>query len=100
MFELCRYESMEADADASTAIEPPKTWEAHNIEPWLVAQVVHIYSAAITIIHVDVDLFSQGFDRFADCFLAPYLKADAKEQRGCRFPAQPHCRITAPRPIR
>lgn len=91
---------MEADADAFTAIEPPKTWDAHNIEPWLVAQVVHIYSGSIKTIHVDVDLFAQGFDRFVISFLAPYLKANAKEQRGCHVHAQPHRRIAPPRPRR
>lgn len=77
-FEPCRYETMEADTDASTVVEPPKTWEAHDIEPWLVAQVLHIYSDSIKNIHVDVDLFAQGFDRCVYNLPAPYLKANAK----------------------
>lgn len=56
---------VEASAQSAANIQPPATWQEHDVGVWLGVQAADIHSAQP--LDVDADLFSQGFDRSAPC---------------------------------
>lgn len=63
---ICRYEKVDASESASN-VEAPPSWGADDVEAWLRVQAESVNTAhtqGVTI-NVDMDLFSQGFDRSA-----------------------------------
>jgi hypothetical protein len=56
-----RYDTVEASAQATEHVEPPKSWSECDLESWLVAHTADIHSGKT--VDVEADLFEQGFDR-------------------------------------
>ncbi|KAJ7214255.1 acetyl-CoA synthetase-like protein [Mycena haematopus] len=60
------YETIEASGNAANETEPPSSWSAENLEPWL---QVHASLVADRDIRGGRDLFDQGFDSLNATFL-------------------------------
>ncbi|KAE9406882.1 putative aminoadipate reductase [Gymnopus androsaceus JB14] len=60
------YETIESNSGGDS-IEPPKSWEVADIQPWLVGQISDILSAEAPAI--TADLFENGFDSLSATIL-------------------------------
>jgi hypothetical protein len=58
---LPRYETVDSNTGANS-VEPPKSWKAVDLHPWLVYQISDILSTEAP--GTAVDLFDNGFDRY------------------------------------
>ncbi|KAJ6472842.1 putative aminoadipate reductase [Mycena vitilis] len=60
------YETIESSGNAASDIEPPSSWAAADLEPWLATHATMIANRDIRAGH---DLFGQGFDSLNATFL-------------------------------
>src|ERR1700761_7853417 len=61
-----RYSTIEASANAAGDVDPPASWTAEDLEPWLMAHATLLSDKNI---RSGGDLFDQGFDSLNSTFL-------------------------------
>ncbi|TFK50162.1 putative aminoadipate reductase [Heliocybe sulcata] len=65
------YDAVKSSNEAD--VEGPKSFELHDLGPWLLEQAVSVHRAEDAKLDPDVDLFAQGFDSLSATFLRNHI---------------------------